>query len=178
METKVFTFRVPVTMLRGNEGHRRLDQPSHALNVVQPYPNLSGLKKKRAAPINFGPLPERLLKRPKAGDVKAGDVDTGSVNAEKAPAEEAPRHFGPVKVLARKVLKDKAKGKAVAPEAKGKPLAFVETGESARGKESLAAYEPQMGAAEEAHYGDQEDNATNAVRKARRAVGRYFKAAA
>lgn len=206
MTTDVFTFRVPPTMLRGDEGLRRRGLPSYALNVVQPYPNPSGLKKKRAAPVVLGALPERLLKRPKQGPVivsnnpdgsvitaiqvqddesKAGDANKpGDGNAaKKAPAGEAPRRWRPVEALfARKVRKDKAKGgkEAATPEPKGKALEAVEIGESARGKVDLVAgYEPQGGAAQEGRDGEQTDDGTaNAVRKARKAVGRYLKVTA
>ncbi|KAI7774549.1 hypothetical protein LA080_008248 [Diaporthe eres] len=202
MTPDVFAFRVPATMLRGDEGlRRRGGLPSYALNVVQPYPNPSGLKKKRAAPVVLGALPERLLKRPKEGPVivsnnpdgsvvtaiqvqddesKAGDANKpgdGSA-AKKAPAGEAPRRWRPVEALfARKVRKDKAKGEkeAAAPEPKGKALEAVEIGESARGKPDLVAgYESQQG-----RDGEQtDDGTTNAVRKARKAVVRYLKVTA
>lgn len=54
-------FSLPSTGDRGRENRRR-DGPSHALNIVQPYPNPSGFKK-RAKPINLGRSPEHLLKR-------------------------------------------------------------------------------------------------------------------
>lgn len=215
----ISSFTIPGTLLRGDESpRRRRGKPDWALDVVRPYPNVSRYKpkKKRAAHVDLGPLPERLLKRPKGGrgvsvshtpggsvitmikvldeapqgeGSKAGDV----VKAEDvkvataAPTEAAGRRFGPVGVLARKILKDKTNDatqqeKIIAAggegKGKGKALEVVEAGESARGKEDHAANELQIGAAQGAHEGEQSGNAMNATRKVRRVVGRYFKVAA
>ncbi|KAK7728785.1 hypothetical protein SLS63_006393 [Diaporthe eres] len=203
MATDVFSFRVPAaSMLRGDGPRRREGLPSYALNVVQPYPNPSGLKKKRAAPVVLGALPERLLKRPKEeGPVVVSNNPDGSVittiqvqddeskkaggdankpgdggsAAKKAPAgEEAPRRWRPVQVLfARRARWDKARGgKEPAPVPKGKALEAVEIGESARGKPDVVAGYKSQ----EGRDGEQTgDGAANAVRKARKAVVRYLK---
>lgn len=129
-QTQTFTFRVPATMLSGDAPRRR-GGPSHALNVVQPYPNPSGLRKKRAAPINLGPLPERLLKRQRR-EISVSHLPDGSTMVIKALDEElqqelkaggdkgaeesswaAGRRFSAVEDMVRKMRKDKAKDKAV-----------------------------------------------------------------
>lgn len=88
MVAEVFSFRVPSTMLRGDQTRRRGMAP-YALNVVQPYPNPSGLKKrKRAAPVNLElPFPERLLKR-QAREVSVSHMPDGSTMVIKALDEE------------------------------------------------------------------------------------------
>lgn len=214
------SFTIPGTLLRGDESpRRRRGKPEWALDVVRPYPNVSRYKpkKKRAAPpVDLGPLPERLLKRPKGGRSvsvshtpggsvitmikvldeapqgeasKAGDVvEAGDVKvATAAPAEAAGRRFGPVGVLARKILKDKTNDATQQEKittaggegkGKGKALDVVEAGESARGKEHHAADEPQVDAAQGAHEGEHAGNAINAGRKVRKVVGRYFKVSA
>lgn len=135
-QTQTFTFRVPATMLSGDATRRR-GGPSHALNVVQPYPNPSGLRKKRAAPINLGPLPERLLKRQRR-EISVSHMPDGSTMVIKALDEEfqeelkaggdngaagsggaAGRRFSAVEDMVRKMRKDKAKDKAVPAEAGG-----------------------------------------------------------
>lgn len=129
-QTQTFTFRVPATMLSGDAPRRR-GGPSHALNVVQPYPNPRGLRKKRAAPINLGPLPERLLKRQRR-EISVSHLPDGSIMVIKALDEEyqqelkasgdngaedsggaVGRRFSAVEDMVRKMRKDKAKDKAV-----------------------------------------------------------------
>lgn len=88
MVAEVFSFRVPSTMLRGDQPRRRGMAP-YALNVVQPYPNPSGLKKrKHAAAVNLElPFPERLLKR-QAREVSVAHMPDGSTMVTKALDEE------------------------------------------------------------------------------------------
>lgn len=135
-QTQTFTFRVPATML-SRDAPRRRGGPSHALNVVQPYPNPSGLRKKRAAPINLGPLPERLLKRQRR-EISVSHMPDGSTMVIKALDEEfqeelkaggdngaqesggaAGRRFSAVEDMVRRMRKDKNKNKAGPAEAGG-----------------------------------------------------------
>lgn len=135
MTSEVFTFSVPSTMLPGDQARRRGLAP-YALNVVQPYPNPTGLvTKKRAAPVDLGlPFPERLLKR-QAREISVSHAPDGSAMVMKALGEElheelkaggaagageepgegaAARRFSLIEGLALRVRKDKDKPKSEA----------------------------------------------------------------
>lgn len=139
---------------------------SHALNVIQPYPNVSKTKLKRAhtAPDTLGPRANPLLNRPLEPVTGQYVVVSDTVVAIYAPAVPRPksgakaaevlRYFNPVAVVARLAGKDKTKDAgAAAPEqsgggilkhqkfkkkdkGKGKAVEFVDPGEPSRSNDN------------------------------------------
>lgn len=114
-----FNFCMPSTM-------HRPGRTSHALNVIQPYPNPCGLKRTRTAPVDLGRCTNPLLIRPPES-ITVTYMPTGTVIATKASiaqqpqneegkAAKAPRRFSPAGVVARLIGKDKTKDAGVAPE--------------------------------------------------------------
>lgn len=188
-QTETFSFSVPATLLNKDEEARRRYRAYYALNVVQPYPNPYGLKRKRRiAPVDLGPPPQHVLRRSPRG-VSVSRVTDGSIIItardalgedlqfhEAGPAtKKAERRFSPVGVLARKMRK--AKGQSASAQhvtegkgkGKGKALDSVEVGESASGKDGRAAV------ATEIRGGKQPGKAVGVARKIRGAVARYLK---
>lgn len=201
-QTETFSFSIPATLLNRDEEARRRYRAYYALNVVQPYPNPYGLKRKRRiAPVDLGPCPQHLLRRSPRGVcvsrmpddniiITARDVLGENLQFHEAgAAKKAERRFSPVGVLARKMRKAKANGKGTGArdtaegaegkgKGKGKALDSVEVGESASGKESRAAVGGQQNgaaAATEIRGGKQQGKAVRAARKIRGAVARCLK---
>lgn len=193
-QTETFSFSIPATLLNKDEEARRRYRAYYALNVVQPYPNPYGLKRKRRiAPVDLGPCPQHLLRRsPRRVSVSRMPDDNAIITArdvfgedlqfqEAKAAKKAERRFSPVGVLARKMRK--AKGQSASAQdvtegkGKGKALDSVEVGESASGKESRAAVGGQQtGAANtEIRGGKQPGKAVRVARKIRGAVARCMK---
>lgn len=199
-QTETFSFSIPATLLNKDEEARRRYRAYYALNVVQPYPNPYGLKRKRRVPpVDLGPCPQHLLRRSPRGVsvsrmpddsiiITARDVLGDNLQFQDAgAAKKAERRFSPVGVLARKMRKAKASGKGTGArdtaegaegkgkgKGKGKALDSVEVGESASGKESRAAVGGQQNgaAATEIRGGKQPGKV---ARKIRGAVARCLK---